>query len=181
MQGNLEETVEAYLRASRGLVAVAARSLASADDVTLPQFRALVVLSGEESVTVSHLAEILEVQPSTVTRLCDRLVAKGLVRRAPGVADRRAITVTLTGEGRALVDRVISARRQEIAEVAARMAPADRAAALVGLRAFADAMTEPFLVDVFGWEHPDGDRPSGPVTGACGAEGTGDDAGVGRR
>ena len=41
-----DELVDTVLAASRALVAVAARSLAAAgDDVTLPQYRALVVLA----------------------------------------------------------------------------------------------------------------------------------------
>ena len=82
MQSSAEEVVDAVLRASRVLVAVAVRSLAAVDhDVTLPQYRALVVLASRGPQRPSALAEALAVHPSTITRLCDRLVAQAA--RAP--------------------------------------------------------------------------------------------------
>ena len=54
------------LVASRALVGVAARSLAGVDDITLPQFRALVVLTGGIPVTVGDLATTLDIHRSTL-------------------------------------------------------------------------------------------------------------------
>ena len=49
------------LRASRVLVAIAARSLAEAgEDVTLTQYRSLVVLASRGPQRVAELAEVLE-------------------------------------------------------------------------------------------------------------------------
>src|ERR1700758_5540342 len=77
-----DELVDTVLAASRALVAVAARSLAAAgDEVTLPQYRALVVLAARGPQGTAELAAALAVNPSTVTRMCDRLVRRGLVRR----------------------------------------------------------------------------------------------------
>jgi DNA-binding MarR family transcriptional regulator len=151
--------VDAYLRASRALVAVAARSLADVDQVTLPQYRALVVLSRPEPCTPSELAEALGVHPSTVTRLCDRLVAKRLVRRVAGVADRRETTVALTAAGRRLLARVTEIRRRDLEAVVARMRPADARAAVVALEAFADAAGEPGTLDLFGWAGGEDEPP----------------------
>src|SRR4029077_10764902 len=75
MQATAEQVADAVLRASRVLVSVAARSLAGVDhDVPLPQYRALVVLASRGPQRPTELAEALAVHPSTVTRLCDRLV-----------------------------------------------------------------------------------------------------------
>src|SRR5712691_11894302 len=125
--GEIDETTDALLNASRALVAVAARSLADIEDITLPQFRALVVLTQPTPATVGDLAEALDIHPSTATRLCDRLERKRLVRRHPGVApDRRETTVSLTAQGRRLVGRVTSRRRRDLAAIASAMAPGDR-------------------------------------------------------
>ena len=133
-------------------MAVAARSLADVDDVTLPQFRALVVLTRPTTVTVGDLAEALDIHPSTATRLCDRLERKRLVRRHPGVSpDRRETTVSLTAKGRRLVGRVTGPRRRDLAAIAAAMAPEDRRHAISGLTAFAQAAGELPGVDPFGW------------------------------
>src|SRR5215475_3646406 len=92
----VESVVDAVLRASRVLVAVAARSLAAIDhDVTLPQYRALVVLGSRGPQRPTELAEALAVHPSTVTRLCDRLVAKRLVHRGESPANRREVSIRL--------------------------------------------------------------------------------------
>ncbi len=95
-----DELTEAVLTASRALVGVAARSLAAAaDDVTLPQYRALVVLAARGPQRVGDLAESLGVHPSTATRLCDRLVDRRLVRRAIDRTNRRETTIALSRQG----------------------------------------------------------------------------------
>lgn len=152
--GGLEAAADALLEASRALVGVAARSLADSEDVTLGQFRALVVLARDGDVTPTHLADKLGIHQSSVTRLCDRLVRKRLVRRVPGVADRREVTVSLTAAGRRFVARVSDRRRAEIRAIAARMSPEDRRQALAGLSAFAEAAGEPEparTLGLFGW------------------------------
>ena len=148
----VEPVADALLQASRALVGVAARSLADVDDVTLPQFRALVVLTRPTPVTVRDLADALDTHPSTATRMCDRLVRKRLIRRQPGVAaDRRETSLTLTASGRRLVDRVTTRRRRDIAAIVESMTQEDRALAVTGLRAFAVAAGEFPVVDPFGW------------------------------
>jgi DNA-binding MarR family transcriptional regulator len=148
----VDRATDSILLASRALVAVAARSLAGVGDVTLPQFRALVVLARAGGVSVSDLAAELDVHPSTVTRLCDRLVRKGLVRRVPRTADdRREVTLSLTPLGRGMLRRVSTRRRRELVGIVERMSRADRRDAARALRAFTHAAGELDEVDAFGW------------------------------
>jgi DNA-binding MarR family transcriptional regulator len=117
---NLEpdSMVDAVLSASRVLVAVAARSLADAgEDVTLTQYRSLVVLASRGPKTVAELADLVAVTPPTASRLCDRLVKKGLIRRRAGRHDRRQVHIALTETGRELIDTVTVRRRREIADL----------------------------------------------------------------
>src|SRR6476659_9486342 len=86
---DVDAAADALLIASRALVGVAARSLVGVDDITLPQYRALVVLTRPAPVTIGDLATALDIHRSTATRLCDRLERKGLVRRRPGVSGDR--------------------------------------------------------------------------------------------
>jgi DNA-binding MarR family transcriptional regulator len=156
-----DAAADALLEASRALVGVAARSLADVD-VTLPQFRALVVLSRPAPVTVGDLAKALDVHPTTATRLCDRLVRKRLVRRHPGVgADRRETILSLSAPGRRLVDRVTARRRRDLAAIVERMDRRDRQAVVEALTAFARAAGERFSGDPFGWVDPDLQTSSG--------------------
>jgi DNA-binding MarR family transcriptional regulator len=144
MQSSAEQVVDAILRASRVLLSVAVRSLAAADhDVTLPQYRALVVLAGRGPQRPTALAEALAVHPSTITRLCDRLVAKRLVQRVGSSTNRREVSIRLTPAGRRLVDAVTERRRAEIADIVARIPARERATMVHALHALGDAAGEP--------------------------------------
>jgi len=113
-----ETVVDAVLSASRVLVAVAARSLSGvAEDVTLTQYRSLVVLASRGPQSVAALAEAVAVTPPTASRLCDRLVRKGLIHRREDDRDRRLVSLALTETGRRLVDEVTGRRRAEIARL----------------------------------------------------------------
>ena len=150
MQVSDDQVVEAVLRASRALVAVAARSLAEVeDDVTLPQYRALVVLASRGPLRASELAEALAVHPSTVTRMCDRLVAKRLVERGEAPANRREVLVRLTPKGKKLVDDATARRQQEIAGIVAKIPARAREATVRALHAVGEAAAEPVDTDWF--------------------------------
>jgi DNA-binding MarR family transcriptional regulator len=113
-----EAMVDAVLSASRVLVAVAARSLADAgEEVTLTQYRSLVVLASRGPQSMAALAEAVAVTPATASRMCDRLVKKGLVRRRSDRHDRRQVRLALTEAGRQLIDTVSARRRLEIANL----------------------------------------------------------------
>jgi DNA-binding MarR family transcriptional regulator len=110
--------VDAVLSASRVLVAIAARSLADAgEEVTLTQYRSLVILASRGPQSMAVLAEAVAVTPPTASRLCERLVRKGLVRRRTDRHDRRQVRLALTEAGRDLIDTVTERRRQEIADL----------------------------------------------------------------
>ena len=119
--------VDAVLGASRALVAVAARSLATvADDVTLAQYRALIELAARGPQRLADLATALTVERSTATRMCDRLVRKRLVTRERGTEDRRVVRVSLTDAGAQLVAEVSRRRRSEIRRIVRRIPVAGR-------------------------------------------------------
>src|ERR1700744_1848373 len=116
--------LDAVLTASRVLVAMAARSLADAgEEVTLTQYRSLVVLASRGPQGMAALAEALSVNASTASRLVERLVRKGYVRRRTDRQDRRQVRIGLTERGRDLVRLVTDRRRQEIAALLASIPP----------------------------------------------------------
>jgi DNA-binding MarR family transcriptional regulator len=133
-------------------VGVAARSLAQVDDVTLPQFRALVVLSSRPGTTVSDLASALDVHPTTATRLTDRLVRKRLVRRKEGVPDRRVTQLQLTAAGGRLVRSVTERRRRDLLQIVERMPPESWVGVTEAMRVFGEAAGEPAGLDLFAWQ-----------------------------
>jgi DNA-binding MarR family transcriptional regulator len=138
-----DEIADAVLRASRALVAVAARSLATvAEDVTLPQYRALIELAARGPLRLADLADALTVDRSTATRMCDRLERKRLVTRRRDSEDRRVVHVSLTEAGLELVAHVSRRRRAEIRRIVRRMPAASRPLVVSALQAFAEAAGE---------------------------------------
>jgi DNA-binding MarR family transcriptional regulator len=135
--------VDAVLTASRAMVAVATRSLgAAAEETTIAQYRALVVLASRGSQRIAGLAVALDVAPSTAGRMCDRLVRKGLARRHRARGDRRVVMVSVTPAGRQVVDEATRRRRALIAEILGRLPAGAQRAVAEAFREFADAADE---------------------------------------
>ena len=138
-----EAAVDAVLTASRTLVAVATQSLgAAAEDTTIAQYRALVVLASRGPQRMSDLAAALDVTPPTAGRMCDRLLRKGLIRRHRARADRRAVQVSVTASGREVVDQATARRRALIADILRRLPARQQSAVAGALAAFAAAAGE---------------------------------------
>ena len=122
-------TAEVLQAATRVLAGVALRSLDVLDSaVTLPQFRLLAVLADLGPVPSGQAARSLGLDPSTVTRLADRMVAAGHVARGTAPQHRGVVTLELTASGRDLVAAADAWRRHELARIMARLAPPERAA-----------------------------------------------------
>lgn len=139
----LDSVTDAVLTASRVLVSVAARSLAATEEqVSLAQYRVLVVLASRGPQRLADLAEALAVQPSTATRVSDRLVAKRLIRRHRASADRREVRLGLTPAGKEMVDEVTARRRSEIARLLSALDDGERQSLVGALRALAEAAGE---------------------------------------
>ncbi len=138
------DLVDSLVTASRVLVAVAARSLAALDeDVTLAQYRTMVLVASRGPQTVASLGQLLSVTPATATRMCDRLEKKGLITRTTGTEDRRTVTVALTESGRDLIATVTARRRRDIEELVTAIEPAERDVIIAALTRLAEASGEP--------------------------------------
>jgi DNA-binding MarR family transcriptional regulator len=163
-----DAVVDAVLTASRTLVAVAEQSLgAAAEETTLAQYRALVVLASRGPQRLVDLAGALEVTPPTAGRMCDRLMRKGLIRRHRARADRREVQVSITAAGRRVVDRATARRRDLIAEILGRLPVRRQAALAAAFRSFAAAAGE--VPDSQWPEQADGTDAAGePKAANCG-------------
>jgi DNA-binding MarR family transcriptional regulator len=130
----LPGTVEVLQAATRMLAGVALRSLDALDSaVTLPQFRLLAVLADLGPMPSGQAARTLGLDPSTVTRLADRMVAAGHAARGTDPRHRGVVTLELTASGRNLVATADGWRHQELARIMARLTPAQQEAATTAL------------------------------------------------
>ncbi len=111
----------------------------TADLPTSPvQLHALLIVEQHRDINLSGLAAHLGGLVSSASRLCDRLEAAGLLQRLPGPS-RRAVTLRLSQDGAALLDRVRRQRREDLVRILARMTPGARAALAAGLSQFRTA------------------------------------------
>jgi DNA-binding MarR family transcriptional regulator len=134
--------VEANLRDAGRTVARLARvvELSLSDvDLSLSQFRLLVLLAGQPTVA-SKLAEYLTVSPPSVTAVVDGLVARGLVERRSDSSDRRRVEHVLTGDGRDLLERADKAVEDRLERVLRRLGPAEAGLATKGLCSWQKAL-----------------------------------------
>jgi MarR family transcriptional regulator for hemolysin len=74
--------------------------------MTRAQWAVLLRLERREGLKQSELAEDLDIQPITLTRLVDRLCDNGLIERRSDPNDRRAKRLYLTPAARPLIDRI---------------------------------------------------------------------------
>jgi DNA-binding MarR family transcriptional regulator len=77
---------------------------------------ALATVEREGPLTPSALADAERIQRPTATRVLTRLQEAGLVARSTDPADRRVSHVTITPEGRKLLERIRSRKNQYLAK-----------------------------------------------------------------
>ncbi|MEM7522192.1 MAG: MarR family transcriptional regulator [Pseudomonadota bacterium] len=76
------------------------------EGLAVEQFRILDALTRGGPAPMNTLAKVALVEPPTMTKIIDRMVASGLVFRAPDDKDRRKIMIVMTDEGAALYDKL---------------------------------------------------------------------------
>jgi len=109
-------------------------------ELSLPQYRVLGILSGGDE-RASHLAARLAVAKPTLTSLVDSLVDRGFVGRDTLDGDRRAVSLSITKSGRAVLVRTAKQLRENFDGVLARCEHPDAVlAALDELRNSLDAI-----------------------------------------
>jgi MarR family transcriptional regulator, transcriptional regulator for hemolysin len=74
--------------------------------ITRAQWVVLVRLDRSEGLKQSELAEVLDLQPISLTRLLDRLCECGLIERRPDPVDRRAKRLFLMPAARPLLEKL---------------------------------------------------------------------------
>jgi len=74
--------------------------------VTVAQWGVLIAVARGDATSIGEFAAFVGIDQGAVTRLADRLVAKGLIERADEPADRRSVRLVLTDRGRELTPRL---------------------------------------------------------------------------
>ncbi|MFY1698223.1 MarR family winged helix-turn-helix transcriptional regulator [Solwaraspora sp. WMMA2101] len=129
--------------------------------LTVSQLKILLLLYLHGSTSGQELSQVLGVRMATVTGIVDRLVAHRLVGRREDPQDRRVRRVELTGDGRDLIDRIVTAGTERHARLLARLDTDE-------LRTVAAAVR--LLVDAAEADLAETDGAAGPswAAGVCG-------------
>ena len=107
-----ERFVDGYLAAllaqASHLISSEFHEIVAANGFTVSEWRVLATLAGGEAISIGRLAEIAVIKQRTVTRLLDRMAARGHVERLASADDRRVTLVRITPGGDRLVARLIA-------------------------------------------------------------------------
>jgi DNA-binding MarR family transcriptional regulator len=85
-------------------IAIFARHVA---DLTPPQFAALAMLAEIGEASQNQLGAMVAMDAATIKGVIDRLKARGLVTLSAHMEDRRRLVVGLSGEGRAMIGKLL--------------------------------------------------------------------------
>jgi DNA-binding MarR family transcriptional regulator len=103
-------------------------------DLTLTQMKTLGLLDDcVAEVSVKELSERLGLSLPATSRTVDGLLRRGLLSRHEDTEDRRIKRVRLTDDGRAMVQRIVTARLQGLESYAASLSDDQRAALMAAL------------------------------------------------
>ncbi|MEU8262408.1 MarR family transcriptional regulator [Micromonospora sp. NPDC048999] len=100
------------------------------------QLRAVMVVEQYDGINLRRLATLTDMLLSSASRLCDRLVAAGMLEREPGRYDRREISLHLTPAATRLLSELRADRRHRLDQILTGMSTEGRAALLHGMCEF---------------------------------------------
>lgn len=102
------------------------REVLGPDRLSWSGFTALYVLWVWGDQESRHLAEECSVTRATLTGIVNTLVGRGLVTRNPRAEDGRSVIVSLTGDGRAMIERLFPVFNRQEAFVTNRLSDDER-------------------------------------------------------
>ncbi|MCX5828567.1 MAG: MarR family transcriptional regulator [Deltaproteobacteria bacterium] len=109
------------------------------ENISHGEFRALHTALHQSTCTMQDIARKAVVTKSGATRIVHRLEEKGLARREQDQKDGRICCVTLTEEGKSLMNRIDDQLTNKMQTILATMDPAMREILIISLGAFLQA------------------------------------------
>jgi DNA-binding MarR family transcriptional regulator len=116
LQAEDYDALAAFRYAMRKFLSFSKRALTDAQ-LTPEQYEALLALkafSSSTGLTIRDLSERLQVKHNTAVGIVNKLEAMSLLRREPGILDRRQVFLKLLPEGNQLLARVAAVHREEM-------------------------------------------------------------------
>jgi DNA-binding MarR family transcriptional regulator len=104
------------------------RALVTCCGLTVSQAYVLLTLQEVGAITMNDFARAMRLHGTTMTRMADALVEKGLVERQPVPEDRRIVRVVLSAQGQATAERVQESKRQLLSDAFASYSESEKTA-----------------------------------------------------
>jgi len=139
----IQETIELFKRFMSKIATLSQPAWLDSIHLTLGQIRTVMFLQKERTSTVGCVAEWLGIGEPTASQLVDRLVRAKLAQRTEDPADRRRMLLSLSPEGKNLVEERLQAHRERLRALFEKMTNKELAGLCTGLRAILDAMDAP--------------------------------------
>jgi DNA-binding MarR family transcriptional regulator len=114
--------LQVAFRSKHGLM-----KLAEKHELTVVQLHSLGVMNPGEGIPMNALSSLLLCDASNVTGIVDRLLVQGYIKREENPKDRRVKMITLTSEGEALRESLLTAISQYELPELSRLTQAQRA------------------------------------------------------
>lgn len=114
--------------------------MAHEHDLTAPQLVCLMAIAERKRISNGALARAVDLSPSTVVGIVDRLARKRLVDRQRDIRDRRVVNIVATDAGREAIRLAPSPLQGRLVEALSRLDDGERGVIARSLRRIAELM-----------------------------------------
>src|SRR4249920_327103 len=108
----VDDYLPAMLAQASHLISSEFHKVARQHGFSVSEWRVMATLAGGDPLSIGRLAQVAVMKQPTVTRMLDRMAAKGHVERLPHDSDRRITLVRITGQGERTVAHLMGLARE---------------------------------------------------------------------
>ena len=108
----VDDYLPALLAQASQLISSEFHEVARKHGFSVSEWRLMASLAGGEAISIGQLAQVTVTKQPTVTRLLDRMEARGQVERLPHESDRRVTLVRITRKGSKAVEHLMELARE---------------------------------------------------------------------
>lgn len=113
----VDDYLPALLAQASQLISGEFHEVVNRQGFTVSEWRVLATLSDGTALSIGRLAQVTTMKQPTVTRVIDRMVAKGQIERVASEEDRRVTLVRITGAGARTARKLVAMAREHEARV----------------------------------------------------------------
>nr|WP_320147720.1 MarR family transcriptional regulator [uncultured Anaeromusa sp.] len=108
--------------------------------ITMPQCHVLVEIGRHKTLSVNDLAQLLNLDKSSVSKTVDKLVTSGLLQRDSSPDDRRYVVLTLSQEGQHAYEDIEARMETHFTKILQAIPPEKHAQVIESLDLFTNAL-----------------------------------------